>query len=204
MKYATLLFTGLIAALACGHADAQTKNMEQLGQWLEGNFSSKAQAAADSDYFDIRLHIKRVWKQRADGFWFYVEQATASAQDKPYRQRFYHISELADGRFVSEVYTVNEPLRFVGAYKNPQLLRSLTPDSLQLRTGCSVMLAKYGDTYAGATEGKGCASDLRGAAYATSEVELTATMLMSWDRGFDADGKQVWGATKGAYQFRRE
>ncbi|MEY2746457.1 MAG: CpeT/CpcT family, partial [Planctomycetota bacterium] len=25
----------------------------------------------------------------------------------------------------------------------------------------------------------------------------------SWDRGFDAAGKQVWGSTKGPYLFER-
>lgn len=204
MKYATLLLTGLIAALACGNAGAQTKNMEQVGKWLEGNFSSKAQAAADADYVDIRLHIKRVWKQRADGFWFYMELAMATAPDKPTRQRFYHVSELADGRFETEVYTVNAPQRFTGAWKNPQILRGLTPDSLQLRAGCSVMLAKYGDTYAGAIEGKACASETEGGAYTTNDVELTATMLTSWERCFDKEGRQVSGPAKGAYQFRRE
>ena len=27
--------------------------------------------------------------------------------------------------------------------------------------------------------------------------------LLSWDRGFDAAGKQVWGAEKGPYEFLR-
>ena len=49
-----------------------------------------------------------------------------------------------------------------------------------------------------------CASDLRGAAYATSEVTITPQFVLSWDRGFDNTGKQVWGATEGPYVFLRE
>jgi hypothetical protein len=26
-------------------------------------------------------------------------------------------------------------------------------------------------------------------------------MMLSWDRGYNADGKQVWGAEKGGYRF---
>jgi hypothetical protein len=26
-------------------------------------------------------------------------------------------------------------------------------------------------------------------------------MMVSWDRGFDKEGKQVWGAQKGGYRF---
>jgi hypothetical protein len=42
---------------------------------------------------------------------------------------------------------------------------------------------------------------LRGASYATSEVVITDEQLLSWDRGWDANGKQVWGAETGGYIF---
>jgi len=57
--------------------------------------------------------------------------------------------------------------------------------------------------FEGSTVGEGCGSSLRGAAYATSEVELWPTYLRTWDRGFDARGEQVWGATEGPYVFER-
>ncbi|MBK8230937.1 MAG: hypothetical protein IT349_04755 [Candidatus Eisenbacteria bacterium] len=57
--------------------------------------------------------------------------------------------------------------------------------------------------YAGSTIGLDCESDLRGAAYATSEVSITKGGIVSWDRGFDASGVQVWGAERGGYRFLR-
>ena len=39
------------------------------------------------------------------------------------------------------------------------------------------------------------------AAYATSEVVIIPGRIESWDRGFDADGNQVWGAASGPYVF---
>ena len=76
---------------------------------------------------------------------------------------------------------------------------------LAVRPGCSVVLRYAGPgRMTGSTQGDGCASALRGAAYATSEVTLTAGELESWDRGFDAKGNQVWGSTKGAYRFVKE
>jgi len=35
------------------------------------------------------------------------------------------------------------------------------------------------------------------------EVVITETQMVSWDRGFDAGGKQVWGAEKGGYVFKK-
>jgi len=61
-----------------------------------------------------------------------------------------------------------------------------------------------GDHFEGGTVGEGCESTLSGATYATSEVTLDASTLESWDRGYDAEGTQVWGATAGPYVFDRK
>ena len=55
--------------------------------------------------------------------------------------------------------------------------------------------------FEGSTVENECVSTLRGAAYATSEVTVSRERLTSWDRGFDAGGGQVWGATEGPYIF---
>ena len=84
-------------------------------------------------------------------------------------------------------------------------LAGLTPDSLADRQGCSIYLHKRGKKmFSGATTGKECQSSLRGAAYATSEVTVYPDKLVSWDRGWDKDDKQVWGAEKGGYVFVKE
>jgi len=51
--------------------------------------------------------------------------------------------------------------------------------------------------------GKDCPSELRGAKYATSEVTISKNGFVSWDRGFDENGNQVWGAEYGGYDFLR-
>ena len=55
----------------------------------------------------------------------------------------------------------------------------------------------------GRTLGDLCKSTLRGAAYATSVVSIGRAALVSWDRGFDESGKQVWGAVKSGYVFEK-
>ena len=62
-------------------------------------------------------------------------------------------------------------------------------------------MIKNNDVYAGGTDGKSCPSDLRGAKYATTKITMKKGELISWDQGFDANDKQVWGATKGGYIF---
>lgn len=181
------------------------QDLDRLGQWLSGSFSSQEQAQADTSYFDIRLRVVPIWTERLDGRWLYVEQARADLLDRPYRQRVYHLTRLSPELFESAVFTIPSPLRLAGAWKEAAPLGGLTPDSLQARAGCSIYLRQMKDgSFAGSTIGTDCASDLRGAAYAVSEVRITAESMTSWDRGFDAQGKQAWGAEKGPYVFRRQ
>jgi hypothetical protein len=179
-----------------------TKDLNDLKKMMSGAFSSELQAKNDSDFYDIHLKMKPIWEDRKDGFWLYVEQAIVSALEKPYRQRVYHVSILNDTTIVSKVFEMKSPLRFAGAYKNVDLLKSLTADSLEAREGCAIMLhTKSNGTFVGSTNQQDCLSSLRGASYATSEVVISKEKLVSWDRGWDATGKQMWGAVKSGYQF---
>ena len=182
----------------------ENASLHRLATWLIGTYSSEEQAKVDTDYFDIRLHMVRVWKERSDGYWLYVEQALASKRERPYRQRVYHLTQPTDSTFESVVFTLPDPLRFAGAWKSLEPLAELTTDSLVKREGCSIVLKQIdAELFAGSTVGIGCPSELRGAAYATSEVRLWNDKMISWDRGYDKDGKQVWGATTGGYFFRK-
>jgi CpeT protein len=181
---------------------ATTQDLNQLVQFMSGSFSSHAQSVRDSDFFDIRLHIVPIWKNDKDNHWLYVEQATASAESKPYRQRVYKVEQEASGGFKSIVYTLPDPATWAGKFKTPEAFEKLKPEALSLREGCTVYLTKQKDgTFAGATQGIGCESTLREAKYASSKVIITKTELRSWDQGFNEKGEQVWGATKGGYEF---
>ncbi|HOZ78361.1 MAG TPA: chromophore lyase CpcT/CpeT [Ferruginibacter sp.] len=178
------------------------RDLLELKARMEGTFTSELQAKSDSDYYNIHLHMSAIWERSEDGYWLYVEQAIASALNKPYRQRIYHLYRQDDITLVSKVYEMNAPMRFAGAYANPELLTGLTKDSLIDRQGCAIYLRKdKSGNFSGSTPGKECLSSLRGAAYATSEVVIHEDKLVSWDRGWDKDDKQVWGAEKGGYQF---
>jgi CpeT protein len=194
----------LLALTACANKKIGTQpNTDELRDLMTGDFNSTAQSQRDSDFFDIRLHIRPIWTSDKANTWLYVEQATASAPAKPYRQRIYKL-EYANGEYSSIVYTMPEPLKWAGAYKTPEKFDELKPADISLRDGCTVFLTKKGKNYEGSTRGSGCESTIRGAKYASSKVTITPKMLLSWDQGFDSAGKQVWGAEKGGYEFVKE
>jgi len=177
--------------------------VSEVATRLTGSFSSAAQSEEDPEFLDVRLHMAPIWASRTDGPWIYVEQAMAAALDRPYRQRVYRLVDRGDGAVESLVYELENPAERVGAWRDPSRFDADSPGSLVLREGCSIVLERAGGAWVGATNDRDCASSLRGARYATSEVVLFEDGLDTWDRGFDAEGTQVWGATKGAYRFRR-
>ena len=181
------------------------KDVDVLVDYMTGSFSSEEQAEKDSNYFNIELEMTQIWNDRSDGPWIYIEQAVAESKDKPYRQRVYQLRKRKDGKIESIVYTIPNPLRFAGDYKKEFPLLRLTPDSLILKKGCEVVLYQTDSGYfEGNTVDKNCGSDLRGASYATSEVMIDKDKMISWDRGFDESGNQVWGATDGGYIFKKK
>lgn len=180
--------------------------VDRLAAVMNGDFSSAAQAAKDPAHFKaVTLHMAPIWTDRSDGRWLYVEQAMADAADKPYRQRIYCLLQRGDG-VESRVFELpGDALAYAGAWRDPTRLQQLMPALLTPREGCSVILKAQPDgSWRGGTEGEGCESTRQGARYATSQVTVAEDRLETWDRGYDAAGKQVWGATEGPYIFLKE
>lgn len=200
-----VLLATIAACAVTREAASARSSLDELLRHLSGDFSSRAQAERDPAYFEVLLSMHPIWSSRGDGPWLYVEQAIAGSEDKPYRQRIYRLRAEADG-VVSEVYELpGDVLRFVGAQHDPAKLDALDPAQLLPRTGCELRLQRRDDgSYIGRTGERSCPSDLRGASYATSEAVIVAGRFHSWDRGFDASGKQVWGATAGPYEFVKQ
>lgn len=183
----------------------KAKDLKQLAKIMSGAFSSLEQSLSDSAFFHVTLRMTPIWPKAGDGYWLYVEQAMAAQQDRPYRQRVYHLYLQDAETIVSKVYELQEPQAFVNAWKDASKLAAISKDQLVDRQGCSIYLHKdKKGIFSGATQAKACLSTLRGAAYATSEVTISKDRLLSWDRGWNSDDVQVWGAVKGAYIFLKE
>lgn len=194
-----------VSLTACSRqmAPPPTGDVAHLVKMMTGSFGSGAQAAGDSSYYDISLHMYPIWQSSGEHY-LYVEQALASMQDKPYRQRVYKVVAAGDQRYISYVYTLPDASKFIGAYKSDELWSQITPLDLEIREGCEVYLYPNGDGYSGKTKDKTCKSTLRGASYASSEVLIDQDGIVSWDQGWDDKGTQVWGATNGGYMFKKE
>lgn len=178
-------------------------NLEQLSAIMPGVYTNTKQYnASPNDFYHIIMKLYRIWPDRDDGRWFYIEQAQFDVQDRPYRQRVYRLHRGERDTLVSQVYNLPDPEAFVNKGDDAGLWKELTPDKLIEREGCAVYLTrKANGLYAGGTRKNACSSQLAGASFAESEVTIGLDEFSSLDRGYDAKGKQVWGSKQGAYQF---
>jgi len=205
---ATAVLLAAASSLPAPGLASRAGDWELLARWLAGRFSSEAQSRDDPDYFDVRCDGLPLWKERGE-HWLYVERTVPGLPESPYRQTVYRLGDDAAAkpekrRFELDAYAIVEPARFAGATSDPARLSAMTPQDLVARPGCSIVLVRGGDdTFTGGTTGRSCPGDAPGVAYVTSEWTVARDGLTRWDRGFDADGRQVWGATKGPYVFRR-
>lgn len=201
MKPASL---ALLFLLSVGRALAGDTPVERLAALLSGAFSSADQAYTDRSYRNATLRCVRIWPDRTDGPWFYAEQALQSAPEQPYRQVVYQLAATAAEALELRSFELPDPIALTNAWREPARFGKLTPSDLLAREGCTVTLHALPDgSFKGTTAGQGCASDLNGAAYATAELTIAPDRIVSWDRGYNAAGRQVWGPLNGGYLFKR-
>ncbi len=213
-----LLGTGwlvLVLPLAGGTAAPLplVQQAEAIAARLEGVMDTTAQVAINPKAPHVRMTTCRVTLAPAAGksmapggngaIVLYQEQALTKSLDKPYRQRFLQILPRSLSQSVeSRSFKPATPEAWSGFCNKPLPTRIVQVKELGIPI-CSVFLRQVGDDYVGNTPADGCPANVRGAVRITNHIFLHATGMDTWDRGFDASGKQVWGAKAESYQFRR-
>ncbi|HVU16047.1 MAG TPA: chromophore lyase CpcT/CpeT [Candidatus Didemnitutus sp.] len=177
---------------------------ETLVRRLTGSFSNLNQARSDFSYHTVALHSCEIWSERIDGPWFYLEQSLEDAPGVPYRQQVYQFTVHSDGGVTVQVYGLADPVAWTGVWKDPSKPPAAGPDGLRLAEACTIALAAQSDgSLKGQTEGCACRSELRNADYAKTDLTISDSSLVVWDRGFSAKNIQVWGPSHGGFEFRR-
>lgn len=178
--------------------DATALLADRAFTYLEGQFDSVDQAERDAAFIGISLVTCAVDAPDLGTRVLYVEQSVIGKV--PYRQRLYVVDPVDADRVRTRIFELERPSSARGLCSGAR--RSFTAADAIPREGCEVTLRKEGDKFVGRTESR-CPSDHGGATHATTDVTLERTRLVSWDRGFDDEGAQVWGPTSGPYEFVR-
>lgn len=185
------------------------QQVEEVANHLIGVMDTSAQAASNPKVSQVQMTTCQVQMQDIPlgardrpVVFLYQEQALAEKLDQPYRQRFLRIAPSRDSKTVESLSFRPEQMQtWAGLCQRPERDRQITLKDLGTPV-CSVWLKRSEDEYLGRTPVDGCPAKVRGAVRITNRVRLWADGMDTWDRGFDAQGRQVWGAESDAYQFR--
>jgi hypothetical protein len=182
---------------------------EEVAALLSGKMDTSAQAIANPKAPNVQMttcRIELLTRTDPQSIFLYQEQAMSTSLDKPYRQRFLQISPSSLSQSVrSRSYKPTDPARWSGLCNRASDSIERTVNLSDLGTPvCNVFLKRVDTGYMGNTPIDGCPANVRGAVRITNHIELTPNRMNTWDRGFDAQGKQVWGAKTESYQFRRK
>ncbi|MGB5900457.1 MAG: CpcT/CpeT family chromophore lyase [Geitlerinemataceae cyanobacterium] len=209
MKFCHISFFGLgfslvfvLSPRVWGQSLSVDARVREVAAYLTGAMDTSAQAAIDRRAPDVRITTCPVRVADTADIFLYQEQALSLKLNSPYRQRFLQIAPSSDNLQVESItYKPANPEAWVGLCDKPEVDRTVSVPQLG-ETICSVTLQRDGEGYLGTTPEEGCAANYRGAVRITNQVQLTRSTMETWDRGFDAAGKQVWGAEDESYQYR--
>ena len=208
-RWALGAVSGFNLLVACTQSVSVGHHVDQVAAHLVGVMDTSAQAAANSEAPNVRMTTCKVTvksengeQKGLDSIFLYQEQALQNKLDLPYRQRFLRISP-SDTDTVVESRSFKPPTDadLVGLCNRPAPQRVVSSSDIG-NPICSVFLSPEPDRYIGKTQASGCPTNYRGAVKITNLIILHSEGMDTTDRGFDAQGNQVWGATDSTYQFR--
>ncbi|MHA7058564.1 chromophore lyase CpcT/CpeT [Aquimarina sp. M1] len=199
-----LFLTLLVITISCGNEIEPDSYLLNFTKTLTGNFSSINQAIKDSSYAPVHLINTPIWKERK-GYWFYQEMYDEKDETSIYNQRILNFQKVDSTTISSTSYVIPNQEKYVNAWKDVSIFDHLSVDSLIIRDGCDLYFKKKTSTiYHGKTKKGTCSStfDIK-ISYTTSNVVISNNKITSWVRGYDTNGKQIWGKIQGPYEFFR-
>jgi hypothetical protein len=199
----------MLAFLAATALAAANAALDDYSTIAVGRFSSEAQHASDPAYDWAEARVIRIWPERTDGVWLYQEQAIVNAagltpdqaRARPYFQFVARVTQQLPGVLRRDNFRVLDGAKWLGLRGGDPRLARLSPADLAPASCHNRMERVAQGVYTGRTES--CANAYKGAAWMQSLSVATRDMYVNWDRGFDAQGKRVWGPEAGGYVFLR-
>jgi CpeT protein len=177
-----------------------------LAQWMAGEFSNHQQSIAEPQHYaHIRIFFRPLPFEFFNAIGFYSEQVYDYDLWSPYRQGVHRLRDRGEDTYI-ENYSLKDAMLYAGAAREPEILKTITPDCLERRCNCSMIFHREGEMFRGGVEpGNQCLIERNGAkTYLISDVEITATTWVSLDQGMDIHThEKVWGSAHGMLKFEK-
>ena len=185
-----------------------------LAQWMAGEFSNHKQSIAEPQHYaHIRIFFRPLPFEFFNAIGFYSEQVYDYDLWSPYRQGVHKLivgaaspTENRGEDTYIENYSLKDAMLYAGAAREPEILKTITPECLERRCNCSMIFHREGEMFRGGVEpGNQCLIERNGTmTYLISDVEITETTWVSLDKGMDLNThEKVWGSAHGMLKFEK-
>lgn len=178
-----------------------------LTRLMAGDFSNQQQAFENPPMF---AHIRVCMRPLPVDFFeegrgVFLEQAYDFMLNQPYRVRVLQFLPQDDQILLKNCQVTNQE-DFYGASRNLDHLQQLTPDRIEIMSGCEMDVVWTGSSYKGRiVPGRACRvfrNDQE--TYLDNEFEVSEQKLYSLDRGRDLEtDERIWGSIAGPFDFDR-
>jgi hypothetical protein len=201
---------GLLAGCA-NQEKLHKEELEELVQWLPGQYDNTAQAQADErsgvqpPHEPLALAIVPIYAPTIGRNVFYLQEMAADDPRRVMSQRVLSFEASADG-IRQSAWSLSQPVRWRDGHLNPDLFKSLLPDDLGAMQGCGLSWKKAAGRFVGSNDPKHCRTTSRATGVQIeARAELGPEDLSTGERSFDSRGSHVQGSRdEPLYRFRKQ
>ena len=193
-------FTLLFASCTTTNTQPEANNAEKLAALMSGTF----QTADDDPDNTIRDRRIRLTNGNFDGVWFYYQLNTGDEWNV-YRQRVIELLATETGDVIQKTYGLKEPEKFVDLWDNETLLSTMSAEDFApyFDDGCEQRWRNSETSgWQGYVDPESCKifSERRQAhIMIEAEARLDSETYRQTERGFDAEGNQLFGTEPGEF-----
>jgi len=177
-----------------------------LATWMAGDFSNQIQSVCEPQHYaHIRIFFRPLPFDFFNAIGFYSEQVYDYDLWSPYRQGVHRLVDRGEDTYI-ENYSLKDAMLYAGAAREPEILKTITPDCIERRCNCSMIFQREGNMFRGRVEpGDKCLIERNGATtYLISDVEITENTWVSLDKGMDINThEKIWGSAFGMLRFEK-
>lgn len=206
---ACLIFSLLIVPTSIKAQGANRRVLlETFSRWFAGDFNNvTVKGFVDTSSYALNLHhlILNSWKSDDSTLWVYEEINFVNHDDQVFRQLVWSLKADSTGKIIANQYLLQKGWLFTGAWKNADRLRQLSSEYLASSSFCQLVFTRVNKFYfKGSSLKNGCPNHYKNAVFFSDVFNLTQLQLDFWDRGWDVNGKLVWGSPKEGIHFMRK
>lgn len=172
------------------------KTLTRFAALMEGDFSNAEQYKENPDAsVRVNLHVRRIWSERSDAVWLYVEQVSPGMDSEPLSQRIYKITQPSPNIIESEMFYLESMKDHVGAWNLEKPFQNVKMASLQTLESCTIQLERLSNVHFKGNN-KDCVEPLGAQIkYTSLDISIRPNELITLHTGYDKKGGEIFKNT---------